>query len=87
MPTKAQKTRGLIMPSDNVITRGKLKKQLLFFDQVILSDPSDRVLIADGALQHTSSDRSMTFWEAGRTPFPRHPDYEAVFHEVLAGTD
>jgi hypothetical protein len=87
MASESQKVRGLVMPGDNVVTTGKLKKQLLFFDEVILSDPSDRVLIADRELQHVSSDRRMAFWEAERTPFPRHPDYEAVFHELLAGTD
>ena len=82
-----QKIRGLVMPSDTVIPSGKLKKQLLFFDEVILSDPSDRALIADRELTHKSSDGSLQFWESERSPFPRQADYEEQFDKLLLGSE
>ena len=75
------------MPGDTVIPSGKLKKQLLFFDEVIISDPSDRALIADRELHHRSPDGSHEFWEAERSPFPRQVDYEEQFSELLQGTE
>jgi hypothetical protein len=87
MANQGGKIRGLVMPGDRVIPDGKLKKQLLFFDEVILSDVSDRVLIADRELQHVSEDGSHEFWEAERSPFPRQADYEERFKEVLYGTE
>jgi hypothetical protein len=87
MANGTRKMRGLVMPGDTVVPSGKLKKQLLFFDEVILSDPSDGSLIADRELQHISSDGSHELWEAERGPFPRHADYEAHFSELLRGTE
>lgn len=74
MANDSRKIRGLVMPGDSVIPSGKLKKQLLFFDEVILSDPSDRALIADRELNHMSADGTHEFWEAERSPFPRQVD-------------
>ncbi|MGO8821893.1 MAG: hypothetical protein ACLQT6_06995 [Desulfomonilaceae bacterium] len=87
MANEKRKLRGLVMPGDTVIPSGKLKKQLLFFDEVILSDPSDRALIAHRELRHRSRDGSHEFWEAERSPFPREVDYEERFSELLQGTE
>jgi hypothetical protein len=81
-----RKVRGLAMPADGVISPAMLKKQLLFFDQVTLPDPSDRSLIADGEIQDTYPD-GMKVVQAGRAPFPQVEDYTASFEELLAGTE
>jgi len=70
------------MPTDEVITQGKLKKQLLFFDEVILSDPSDRSVIADFEISDTYPD-GMKIQQAARGAFTREEDYEAKFAELI----
>ncbi len=74
------------MPGDGVVPLGKLKKQLLFFDEVILPDPSDHSLVADKEITDTYPD-GMTIWQAARAPFTREENYEATFAELIDGTD
>ncbi|MFA5823847.1 MAG: hypothetical protein WC853_12360 [Thermodesulfovibrionales bacterium] len=86
MGNDAQRIRGLIMPADSVIPIGKLKKHLLFFDEVVLPDPSDRSLVADSEISDTYPDGTKIY-QAARAPFTREEDYEAKFTELIAGTD
>lgn len=86
MGNDSQKIRGLIMPADAVIPIGKLKKQLLFFDEVVLPDPSDRSLVADSEISDTYPG-GMTIYQAARAPFTREEDYDAKSAELIAGTD
>lgn len=86
MGKDSKKVRGLIMPADTVVPLGKLKKQLLFFDQVFLPDPSDRALVADSEISDTYPG-GMSIVQSSRAPFTREDDYEAKFAELIAGTD
>ena len=70
------KIRGLVMPADTVISIGKLKKQLFFFDQVILPDPSDRSLVGNSEISDTYPG-GMTIYQSAMAPFTREDDYEA----------
>jgi hypothetical protein len=74
------------MPADTVVSLGKIKKELLFFDQVLIPDPSDRALVADSEISDTYPG-GMTIVQAFRAPFTREDDYEAKFAELIAGTD
>lgn len=74
------------MPGDTVIPAGKLKKQLLFFDEVVLPDPSDCSLVADREISDTYPD-GMEIWQSDRVPFTREEDYEAKFAELIIGTE
>ena len=74
------------MPGDAVIPAGKLKKQILFFDEVILPDPADRSLVADSEISDTYPN-GMTIYQAARSPFTREEDYELKFSELIIGTD
>ena len=86
MTSDSRKIRGLIMPGDAVIPAGKLKKQILFFDEVILPDPADRSLVADSEISDTYPN-GMTIYQAARAPFTREEDYESKFSELIIGTD
>ncbi len=74
------------MPGDSVVPAGKLKKQLLFFDKIMLSDPCDRALVADHELRDVYPNGT-AIDHAGRAPFPIEQDYQIQFEELIRGTE
>jgi len=75
------------MPGDSVIPSGKLKKQLLFFDEVLLSDPLDRALVTCGEIEHVYPDQRTAVWRIDKAPFPREEGYEAQYAELIHGIE
>ncbi len=69
-----------------MVPAGKLKKQLLFFDKIMLSDPCDRALVADHELRDVYPNGT-TIDHAGRAPFPIEQDYQIQFEELIRGTE
>lgn len=86
MRNNSHKIRGLIMPGDTVMPVGKIKKHLLFFDEVVLPDLSDCSLVADREISDTYPD-GMEIWLSDRVPFTQEEDYEAKFAELIIGTE
>ncbi|MGO8881185.1 MAG: hypothetical protein ACLPVO_09465 [Desulfomonilaceae bacterium] len=86
MTNQIRKICGLVMPGDSVVPAGKLKKQLLFFDKIMLSDPCDRALVADHELRDVYPNGT-TIDHAGRAPFPIEQDYQIQFEELIRGTE
>ena len=85
MSRKSSKIRGLIIPSDRIVPIANLKKQLLFFDQVIIPDPSDFSLVGHDEIQD-SYPGGMTIVQMPRTPFPKEEDYDEKYKALIAKT-
>jgi len=83
MKNKQKKIRTLVLPADNVFPSGKIKKEAIFFDQVVLPDPQDKYLIEYGEMKDDYPD--MTIWQSERAPYIREDDYEDKFYQKIKG--
>ncbi|WP_437851692.1 hypothetical protein [Sorangium sp. So ce363] len=75
----------LIVPSDHPPRRSTIKRHLLFFDSVLLSDPSDAALINNFEVKETFRNGMEVQWTL-RVPFPRSSEYEDSLRELLRET-
>lgn len=79
--SKDQKYKALIIHSDSPPNETKLKRQLLFFDQLMLIDPMDSALINDGEVSEKFGNLEIKW--APRGNFPRIDGYEDKAKEFL----
>lgn len=81
-----KKTIGLILPADTPPRRSSLKRQLLFFDSVLLPSDEDIALINEHEISEKFPNGMVVQWSL-RTPFPRSQDYGEIVREIRAETD
>lgn len=81
-----KKTLGLILPADNPPRRSSIKRQLLFFDSILIPAENDVALINEFEISETFPN-GMTIQWAHRTPFPRSADYEDTIKSIKSETE
>ena len=81
----AKKTAALVLPSDTPPRRSRIKRLLLFFDSVLLIDPSDAAILNDGDLFEVFPN-GRTIRPGPLGPFPVSPDYADSFRALSAET-
>jgi hypothetical protein len=79
-------TKALILPGDVPPRRSSIKRQLLFFDAVLLIDPeTDFAILNDGEITETFPNGRRMFWgEYGS--YSRSPDYVEAHRILFAET-
>ena len=77
--------RALVLPADEPPRRSSLKRQLLFFDGIVLIHPDDRALVNDQEITETFPGGVKFGWSS-RAPFPRSEHYAEAMLDILDET-
>ena len=81
-----KKTIGLILPADTPPRRSSLKRQLLFFDSVLLPSDEDIALINEHEISERFPNGMLVQWSL-RTPFPKSQDYAEIVRDIKTETE
>jgi hypothetical protein len=77
--------RALVIPADEPPRRSSLKRQLLFFDGIVLIHPDDCALVNDQEITETFPGGMNVAWSS-RAPFPRSEHYADTMLAILDET-
>ena len=82
--SKQKEIKSLILPGESPPSESQLKRQLLFFDSILIIHPDDRALINEGEIVEKFPNTTIKWAE--QNSFPRVADYEEKFEYLLERT-
>ncbi len=82
--SKKKSFKGLILPYDTPPRRSAIKRQLIFFDSLLMPSHDDIALVNDGEVKEKFPGAEIVW--ARRTPFPRSDDYSDMMQSFQSET-
>lgn len=78
-------TKALLIPGDRPPTLASIKRQVLFFDSVLLMHPSDAAILNDREVSETFPHRRIAWGQIW--PYPRSGDYDDEYRRISAQSE